>query len=144
MQKNHSDVAPPCFPADPLDREFPPDWKDVWFRRHAVPGSDGLARYQCPICKKWFDARDIGFLQGDHIWPYSLFGETSWENYRLICGSCNAAKRDYIDNEIRRLLGAGAFRNLVLTYLESLVARGCLRKDARLDEFLGRKISAPP
>jgi 5-methylcytosine-specific restriction endonuclease McrA len=58
-------------------------------------------------------------LQGDHIWPWSLFGETSWQNYQLICGSCNLKKKDKIDNQIRIILGNGEFRNLVKAYLKS-------------------------
>jgi hypothetical protein len=140
MSEDREDLAPTYFQANPRSRDFPAEWKDVWFRRRAKIGQDGIARYQCPMCKKCFDHRDIGFLQGDHIWPYSLFGETAWENYRLICGSCNAAKRDYIDSEIQRLLGCGEFRRIIRDYLSGLVATGQVKHELVLNDPLG---SAP-
>ena len=116
--------GPRCFPCDPVSREFPPDWKDVWFRIHAVAGTDGLPRLECPLCHRWFDHTQISFLQGDHIWPYSMFGETAWENYQLICGACNAAKSNCLDREVRRVLGKGEFRRMVHEYLCALLIRG--------------------
>jgi rubredoxin len=99
---------------------------------------DGIAHFECPLCRKLFDHSDIRYLQGDHIWPYSLCGETSWTNYQLICGSCNAAKSDFIDNEIRRLLGAGEFRSIVRGYLTEAIAHGHLQECSVLTSLLGR------
>jgi hypothetical protein len=65
-------------------------------------------------------------LQGDHVWPYSLFGDSSWANYQLICGSCNARKRDFIDSAIRDVLGGGQFRKLVCEYLRQAASTGNL------------------
>ncbi|MDZ4685113.1 MAG: HNH endonuclease [Planctomycetaceae bacterium] len=80
----------------------------------------------CPICRKGFDHTEIEYLQGDHIWPYSLFGESSWANYQLICGSCNARKRDFVEHAIRLVLGDGSFRRIVCGHLEEAVAAGKL------------------
>src|SRR6201993_3153264 len=98
MQTYCREVEPSYFPCHRLDRNFPSEWKDVLFRRRSRICADGIYRYQCPTCANEFDHTTIGYLQGDHIWPYSLFGETSWDNYRLICGACNAQKRDFLDH----------------------------------------------
>lgn len=121
------DPPPLYFPCDPMARQFPIEWRDTLFRRNAVRASTGELLYYCPICKLGFDHSNIDFLQGDHIWPYSLFGETSWANYQLICGSCNARKRNFIDDAIRRILGDGLFRRTVSTYLNQAA------KDDRID-----------
>src|SRR5437588_6921592 len=93
--------APAYITCEPLARSFPAGWKDVWFRRQAAPDQHGAMIYRCPICARGFDHTMIDYLQGDHIWPYSLFGETAWTNYQLICGNCNAAKSNRLDTEIR-------------------------------------------
>lgn len=124
------------FPVKRLARTFPVEWRDVCFRRLATPCIDGVKRYQCPLCERLFDHSDVDYLQGDHVWPYSMCGETSWDNYQLICGSCNASKRDYIDNEIRRLLGAGEFRRMVGTYLDKHVSDGDLSPGCGLSDLL--------
>lgn len=121
MSENIQSVNPPAYiPSDPLSRSFPPDWKDIWFRTRGNRELDGVWRYTCPICKKKFDHAFIDHLQCDHIWPYSLFGETAWENFQLICGNCNARKSNFVHTEIRKALGSGMFRNLVATFLKQI------------------------
>ena len=119
MPENRLEVgAPPLYIAcEPLSRTFPSGWKDVWFRRLARIDDDGVLRYQCPICGEHFDHLDIDYLEGDHVWPYSLFGETSWANYQLICGNCNAVKSNKLETDVRRLLGVGEFRLMVCEFL---------------------------
>jgi hypothetical protein len=130
--------SPPAYlTCDPQSRIFPVGWKDVWFRRCARRDSDGVVRYTCPICEKKFDHSLIDHLQGDHIWPYSLFGDTSWENYQLICGSCNATKKNRLDTDIREVLGAGEFRSIVACFLDKQVQAGLLTRDAVLSGILG-------
>lgn len=128
MQEDRNELDPPPshFPCDPRARQFPVAWRDTRFRRRAVLCEDGKVRYECPICHKQFDHSDIEFLQGDHVWPYSLFGDSSWANYQLICGSCNARKRDFIDSAIRDVLGGGQFRKLVCEYLRQAASTGNL------------------
>jgi hypothetical protein len=128
MQADRAEINPPPlhFACDPLAREFPPEWKDVYFRQRAVVDMDGVPRYECPLCNQRFDHRDIDFLQGDHIWPYSVFGDTTWGNYQLICGRCNASKRNYIGRELRVILGQGEFRRMLVEYLRTMVANGRL------------------
>jgi 5-methylcytosine-specific restriction endonuclease McrA len=137
MPAHQIGVAPSHFQCDPVSRYFPPEWKDVWFRRFSQVGEDGIPRYQCPMCKRFFDHSSIGYLQGDHIWPYSMLGETSWENYRLICGRCNIAKSDFIDQKLRRALGHGEFRRLIGSCLQDLVSRSFLEENVVLDDLLG-------
>lgn len=128
--------APLYINCDPLSRTFPAGWKDVWFRRQAIADEHGVVCYTCPLCSQRFDHRMIKYLQGDHIWPYSLFGETSWENYQLICGSCNAAKSNRLDKDIRELLGSGDFRRMVSVFLRKHVEAGSLSMDATLKAIL--------
>jgi hypothetical protein len=78
----------------------------------------------------------IDFLHGDHVWPYSLFGETSWDNYQLICGACNLAKGNRLDNDVRRLLGRGEFRGTVIGFLEQQILAGNLTTDNILENLL--------
>jgi hypothetical protein len=137
MQEDREDLAPTFFPSDPGARFFPAEWRDVWFRRHSSRLSDGVSRYQCPACGKWFDHSDIDILQGDHIWPYSLFGETSWKNYRLICASCNAAKSNFVETNIRSVLGRGEFRALIFGYLERQLDDKVLSSKSSLEDLLG-------
>jgi 5-methylcytosine-specific restriction endonuclease McrA len=89
------------------------------------------------MCANEFDHTAIGYLQGDHIWPYSLFGETSWENYQLICGACNAQKRDLLHRDLREALGSGEFRKLVARFLEDLISRGSLADHFVLRDLVG-------
>jgi hypothetical protein len=118
------DEPPLFFPSEPLARQFSKEWRDIRFRRGAKRCADGVLRYECPICERRFDHTEIDFLQGDHIWPYSLFGESSWANYQLICGSCNARKRDFVDRTVRQILGDGSFRRLVCDYLRDAARTG--------------------
>ena len=110
----------------PLDRHFPAGWKDVWFGRHATTGSCGVPEYTCPICQRNFDHTYIDELHGDHIWPYSLFGDTSWSNYRLICAGCNLRKSNHVDAAIRRILPDRSFRQIVQGYLIGRADAGLL------------------
>jgi 5-methylcytosine-specific restriction endonuclease McrA len=103
-----------------------------------LPGEDGTAKYQCPICCKWFDHTDIDDLQGDHVWPYSLFGDTAWENYQLICGRCNAAKGNYMETELRRAIGRGDFREMVVSHLRRLLDDKALAETPYIRQMVGR------
>lgn len=144
MSDDFERLGPPpkLFPCDPLMRQFPSAWRDIVFRRLSVQTEDGTTRYTCPICKRHFDHTDVGDLQGDHIWPYSLLGESTWENYQLICGNCNARKRDFVDREIRALLGHGVFRKQVCDFLRSAVSNGKLDGNDMARLLLGRDAGA--
>lgn len=108
---------------DSSTRQFPPEWKDEWFRtRGRREGKAWL--YACPICFVDFNHIDINLLQGDHVWPYSLFGESSKENYQLICAPCNNKKKNFVSHRLRELLGRGEFRSLVVDFLQSSHLQG--------------------
>lgn len=105
---------------DPLDRMFPADWKIAWFRRRArVKEGSPYPVITCPICSSDFDFSRLDYLEGDHIWPYSLFGETVWENFQLLCGSCNSRKSNALNTQIRRALSNNSFRGMVASHLAS-------------------------
>jgi hypothetical protein len=114
---------PPAFAeANPLDRTFPTEWKNTYFRRTATNNEEGRVSYICPLCREAFSHEDIDLLQGDHVWPWSFFGETSWENYRLICSKCNVLRSNKLDSIIRQTLGQGEFRELVISFLTAHLA----------------------
>jgi len=138
MQVNSLDLEPKLFPANPLARDFPPEWRDIWFRRYSKSDKNGIPHYECPVCQRLFDHSNIRYLHGDHIWPYSLFGETSWGNYRLICGSCNLIKSNLIDLDVRLVLSTGAFRELVKNHLAQAVEDGKLQKHLVLKDIVGK------
>jgi len=123
------DGAPKYIICDALSRFFPPEWKDIYFRRFSRPSSHNIHTYECPLCGKQFTHEDIDQLQGDHVWPYSLFGETAWDNYQLICGGCNAAKGNRIEKDLRSVLGSGEFRSNVGSYLKIKVEQGVIDED---------------
>ena len=79
----------------------------------------------------------MSYLHGDHIWPYSLFGESTWENYQLICGDCNLRKSNHLDTDVRIALGAIAFRERLASFLNEQVDAGVLAKDVVLKSILG-------
>jgi hypothetical protein len=137
MQENRREIGDPprYFECDPLSRAFPPEWKDIWFRRLAVSKEDGTFSYVCPLCRRGFDHALIHHLHGDHVWPYSLFGETSWNNYQLICGNCNESKSNKLDTEVRRILGGGEFRRIVHEFLRSQIEAGRLTDDLIFPTF---------
>jgi hypothetical protein len=139
MQENRPVVIPaPRFIAcDPLSRVFSAGWKDYYFRAYGQADSERGYVYRCPICQKSFDHSEIDFLEGDHIWPYSMFGETSWENYQLICGSCNASKSNFLERQIRTALGTGDFRRLIIELLSQLREKGEIADTAQLCQLLG-------
>ncbi len=141
MSKNQKTVGlpPKYISCSPLSRTFPEGWKDIMFRRSGKDIENGVPYYACPICGRKFDFSSIDHLQGDHIWPYSLFGDTTWENYQLICGECNAKKRDRLEGEVRRVLGSGKFRELVTAFLQKKVETGELRKDAVIKNIFAAK-----
>jgi hypothetical protein len=142
MQVYRNEIGdPPIFKSLPLARTFPPEWRDVWFRRQARSDEHGVIKYICPLCGRGFDHRQIEHLQGDHIWPYSLFGETSWSNYQLICGSCNAAKGNRLENDVRRVLGAGEFRRIVSEFLALQIESRKLADDPFIRRVLGLNAS---
>jgi hypothetical protein len=118
--------APTFFTVDPSARLFPVGWRAIWFRRNARQNEFGSYSYRCPTCSRDFEHADLDQLQGDHVWPYSLFGPTSWSNYQLICGACNLRKRDFLDADVRRALSDEAFRTVVRTYLRDRLDRSAL------------------
>jgi 5-methylcytosine-specific restriction endonuclease McrA len=142
MSKNRPDVGPPpqFIRCDPLSRDFPEGWKDIIFRR-SIRRDNGVCYYTCPICRKNFDHSSIDHLHGDHVWPYSLFGATKWENYQLICGNCNSTKGNRLNREVRRVLGTGSFHNLVATFLQEKIETGALTEDAVLRSILAAPVS---
>ena len=75
---------------DPLQRSFPLSWKQAYFREYF---KDELGGYICPICIRVFRGHK-GFtqLRGDHIYPFSKGGLTTWENLQLLCVGCNSEK----------------------------------------------------
>jgi HNH endonuclease len=143
--RQHVGLHPKYISCDsPLSRNFPEGWKDIMFRLSGKKDvGQGAFYYTCPICGTKFDFSSIDHLQGDHIWPYSLFGDTKWENYQLICGKCNAAKGNRLDVDVRRVLGSGAFRLLVAAFLEEKIQTGELTKDAVIKSILGSSQNPP-
>ena len=129
-------AAPLYVTCHPLARAFPLGWKDIYFRRLACRDDDGVVRYDCPLCGRRFDHRDINYLQGDHVWPYSVFGESSWANYQLICGNRNASKSNKLETGVRRVLGDGEFRRMVSTFLRGQIEAGKLASDPALQTML--------
>jgi hypothetical protein len=55
------------------------------------------------------------------VWPYALLGESAWANYQLLCGNCNARKNAFVNTQIRKLLGGGEFRRMIVDYLRGAV-----------------------
>lgn len=110
---------PKFFRCDPGARLFPIEWRDIWFRQHTTRNHNGTPIYTCPDCNRGFSHSEIKHLQGDHIWPYSFFGATTWANYQLLCSQCNARKSNYLDTEIRRILGTEEFLKIIVSYLLS-------------------------
>ena len=137
------DETPLFFQCDPLDRQFPTAWRDTRFRRSAEKSADGKLSYRCPICQTGFDHTEVDYLQGDHIWPYSLCGDTSWANYQLICGSCNSRKSNFIDDAVRKVLGESTFRKIVCDYLRKAAADGRLSQTEMVKLLLTRDDSVP-
>lgn len=142
MSGNRKEVgpAPAYITCSPLARTFPPGWKDVWFRRWAKADEAGSVSYACPICQRLFDHRMMSYLHGDHVWPYSLFGETTWDNYQLICGDCNLDKSNRLDVDVRKALGADEFRQRVRDFLREQVERGTLAEDVVVRSLLGHVV----
>lgn len=120
-----------------MTRTFPTIWKCSFFRQSL--SKTGRNYYECPICKKHFDHTQLDCLFGDHIWPYSLMGETSKENYQLLCGACNSRKKDFVNNEVRKILGDGSFRGMVLQYLTNHIDRINVPHDMKLEDYISRK-----
>jgi hypothetical protein len=130
---------------NPLDRIFPADWKIAWFRRRAkIKDGSPYPVITCPICKSDFDFTRLDFLEADHIWPYSLFGETIWENFQLLCGSCNSRKSNALNSHVRLALSNSIFRKMIASHLRSSPELAVLEGDAMFDglysgESLGSK-----
>ena len=120
---------------NPTARIFPKHLKSTFFRR-ALSGT-GKDYYECPICKKHFDHTLVdSCLVGDHIWPYSLMGETSEENYQLLCGACNVRKKDFINNEVRKVLGDGSFREMAFNHLAEHLDKMNIPHNMRLEDYV--------
>jgi len=51
----------------------------------AFERQDGI----CPSCNDQFD---IGWMEGDHITPWSQGGKTIADNCQMLCKSCNRQK----------------------------------------------------
>jgi len=130
------DGAPKYITCDLLSRLFPPEWKDIYFRRFSKPGDHSIQTYECPLCGRPFTHEDIDQLHGHHIWPYSLFGETAWDNYQLICGSCNTAKGNRIEKDLRSMLGSGEFRSMVGSFLKIKVEEGAIDEDPIIRQLI--------
>ena len=69
-----------------------------YWRSRAIRGSvrkDVLLRdnYSCNYCGSEND------LCMDHIWPFSLGGENTYDNLQTLCQSCNSDKSDQINWE---------------------------------------------
>ena len=136
--------APRHYPCEPNTRLFPTQWKSIWFRQNSTVSKDGQREYECPLCSRRFTAHDLEVLQGDHIWPYSLFGATVWDNYRLICSRCNREKGAWLDKEIRTSLSSLAFRYPLYARpaVAGSVARTTLWWERRLTSIRGRRNGA--
>lgn len=128
--------APKYITCESSSRLFPQGWKDIYFRRFSKLDGYCINTYECPICGRPFTHEDIDQLQGDHVWPYSLFGETVWDNYQLICGSCNAAKGNRIEKDLRSLLGSGEFRYKVGSFLKIKVEQGAIEEDKIIQQLI--------
>ncbi len=107
----------PLEKGDPLNRDFPLSWKNTFFRRNAIIGPSGNLQFVCPLCQKAFTHKDIDSMHGDHIWPWSLFGDSSWQNYRLLCGECNMSRGNRLNVVIRKCLGSGEFRKILQEFI---------------------------
>lgn len=108
---------PQFFKCDPAARLFPVEWRDIWFRQHTTRNQNGTPVYVCPDCSREFSHLEIKQLQGDHVWPYSFFGATTWANYQLLCAQCNSRKSNFLDTDIRQLLGTEEFRQIIVSHL---------------------------
>jgi hypothetical protein len=124
------------FPCKPSDRDFPRQWAAYVFREESKPQDDGISRYSCPLCGVLFDHTQLESLAGDHIWPFSLFGDTTSSNYQLICATCNKQKSNAVDVDIRRVLGSGEFRRLVCEFLRLQLAQGQIADSPYLKNIL--------
>lgn len=120
----------------PDARLFPSDWKDAWFRRNSTRNTDDEPVYPCPICRKEFTHLDLDYLDADHLWPYSLFGATIWENYRLLCSSCNSKRKNSIGQLIRTELGSVNFREILIGHLQSVISADVRGSDPFVIELL--------
>ena len=56
------------------------------------------AKYRCELCGI---AADIKALEVDHIIPRNVGGKDDISNFQALCYSCNAAKRDRDDTDLR-------------------------------------------
>ena len=51
----------------------------------------------CPLCQGRYTRRgELRQLEADHIFPFSRGGETSWQNFQLLCKACNRHKSDSV------------------------------------------------
>jgi 5-methylcytosine-specific restriction endonuclease McrA len=74
-------------------RDFPISWKEAYFRQKFNKSKGG---YICPLCNQVFcGLRGFKQLRGDHIIPFSKGGLTIWDNFQLICCSCNSKKSNF-------------------------------------------------
>lgn len=131
-------MSPPSLhPCDPHTRVFPAAWKAVWFRQHArTLDGDVYPSYECPRCRRRFNYESLDSLEGDHVWPYSLFGATTWTNYQLLCSRCNLEKSNRLSTSLRSLLSGDDFREVLRGFLRSRCAPEEIANDVMLRELL--------
>jgi 5-methylcytosine-specific restriction endonuclease McrA len=65
-------------------------------------------------------------------------GDSSWSNFRLLCGACNIRRSNYVEGDIRKALATDDFRNIVATYLSKKRQIGDLPDSPFLDELIKR------
>jgi len=75
-------------------------------------------------------------LEGDHVWPYSLFGASVWENYQLLCCRCNVKKSNRLSTFLRELLGGDDFRGLIRGFVRERCSPEQIKTDPLLSELL--------
>lgn len=79
---------------DPTSRTFPSSWKDAAIRALFDDVEGGVLCVGCNQYKR--GRRELRGLHGDHIMPWSRGGLSTWENFQLLCGSCNLDKSNNI------------------------------------------------
>jgi hypothetical protein len=63
-------------------------------------------------------------------------GETSKKNYQLLCGACNVRKKDFVNNEVREVLGDGSFRKMVFNHITEHIDKVNIPHGMRLEDYV--------